>query len=105
MAALRARRIPDGTTIVAKGDRWKGYYAYYFSEARRKGVRPVAVLDEQWADGRTTAECVLPYISPTSIVLEIACGIGRVSRFVAPRCHHLYCTDILDEALAEAKKP
>lgn len=87
-----------------KEDRWKGYYSYYFSEARRKGVDAVDVLDEQWADGRETAECVVRYISQTSLVLEIACGIGRVSRFVAPRCRHLYCTDILEEALREARK-
>ena len=89
---------------MKKEKKWKGYYDYYFSEARRKSVNPLAVLDQQWADGRKTAEYVLPYISQNSIVLEIACGIGRVSRFVAPHCQHLYCTDILEEALKEAKK-
>ena len=86
-----------------KEEQWKGYYGYYLSEARRKGVNPVEVLDEQWFDGRTTAAGVLPHISLDSDVLEIACGIGRVSRFVAPHCRHLYCADILDEALSEAR--
>lgn len=87
-----------------KERQWKGYYKYYLSESRRKGVNALQVLDEQWHDGRKTADVVLPYISRDSVVLEIACGIGRVSRFIAPYCRHLYCTDILAEALKEAKK-
>ena len=90
---------------MEKEELWKGYYTYYFSEANRKGVNPVAILDEQWFDGRTTAEtCVLPHVSRDSVVLEIACGIGRVSRFLWPHCRDLYCVDILEEALAEIKK-
>jgi ubiquinone/menaquinone biosynthesis C-methylase UbiE len=90
--------------LMEKEEQWKGYYNYYLSEASRKGVNALQVLDEQWYDGRKTAQCVFPDISRESIVLEIACGIGRVSRFVAPRCRHLYCTDILEEALKEARQ-
>jgi SAM-dependent methyltransferase len=86
-----------------KGSEWYGYYAYYREEAERKGVAPVAVLDEQWADGRKTAEVVRPHLSSDATVLEIACGLGRVSRFVAPHCGQLHCSDILEEALAEAQ--
>lgn len=90
---------------MEKEKQWEGYYTYYFSEAARRGVNPLEVLDEQWFDGRRTAEvCVLPYISKESTVLEIACGIGRVSRFVAPHCKYLYCTDVLEEALSEVMK-
>jgi ubiquinone/menaquinone biosynthesis C-methylase UbiE len=88
---------------MEKQQEWQGYYGYYLSEARRKGINPLQVLDEQWFDGRTTAQCVLSHISTDSDVLEIACGIGRVSRFIAPHCRRLHCADILDEALAEAK--
>ena len=88
---------------MEKQQEWQGYYGYYLSEARRKGVNPLDVLDEQWFDGRTNAQCVLPYICADSDVLEIACGIGRISRFIAPHCRGLHCADILDEALAEAR--
>jgi len=89
---------------MEKHQEWKGYYDYYLAEAQRQGVNPLKVLDEQWFDGRTTAESVLPHISSDSNVLEIACGIGRVSRFIAPRCRQLHCADILDEALLEVRR-
>lgn len=90
-------------TWIDKAQQWRGYYAYYLYEARAQGVAPVAVLDQQWFDGRTNAMSVLPYLNENSEVLEIACGIGRVGRFVAPHCRQLHCADILDEALAQAR--
>ncbi len=88
-----------------KEKRWNTYYSEYVSRSKQKGITPLELLDMEWCDGKKTAEsCVLPYLTSDSIVLEIACGIGRVSRFVAPRCEYLYCIDILDEALAEAEK-
>jgi SAM-dependent methyltransferase len=98
------RRPPRSADPAPKEERWSGYYDYYLAEARRQGVPPVAVLDEQWADGRESARFVLPHITPASTVLEIACGIGRVARFVAPHCRQLHCADILDEALRQARQ-
>ena len=103
---LRAPRRNDTRSeevMFGKGDRWRGYYANPIAKARRTGVPPAAILDGQWADGRRPAERVLHYVSKDSIVLEIACGVGRVSRFVAPHCRRLYCTDILEEGLVEAR--
>lgn len=91
----------EGT--VGKGDLWRGYYANPIARARRTGVPSATILDGQWADGRKPAERVLHHVSKDSIVLEIACGVGRVSRFVAPHCRRLYCTDILEEGLREAR--
>lgn len=88
---------------MTRADQWNGYYRYYLAEARRRGVSPLEVLDEQWQEGRRAAEYLLPYLTTESVALEIACGIGRVSRFVAPRCRWLTCTDILPEALAEIR--
>jgi len=59
-----------------KQQEWQGYYDYYFAEARCRSGSPLDVLDQQWFDGRTTAQDVLPYISTESTVLEIACGIA-----------------------------
>jgi len=87
-----------------KATLWRGYYRPYVERAKERGVNAVQLLDEEWYDGRKSAECVRPYVSRDSVVLEIACGIGRVSRFVAPHCRHLSCADILEEALREARR-
>lgn len=88
-----------------KEEEWSGYYDGYRRRAAERGVTAVELLDEEWWNGRHTAEnCVWPYVTSDSAVLEIAAGIGRVSRFVAPRCKRLVCTDILDDALIEARK-
>jgi len=90
--------------LADKQEQWDGYFATYFDKARAQGIAPVEVLDREWYDGRTTAERdVLPHLRPDAVALEIGCGIGRVSRFVAPACARLLCTDILNEALSEAR--
>jgi len=89
---------------MEKEKQWQSYYTSYFDKASQRGVNPLEILNEEWFDGKKTAEkCVLPYVSKDSVVLEIACGIGRVSKFVAPECKYLFCADIIEEALEEAK--
>jgi ubiquinone/menaquinone biosynthesis C-methylase UbiE len=90
--------------MTTKEKLWTGYYSYYLAEAERQGVNALRVLDEQWHDGHDSAQVVLPHLSSQSVVLEIACGLGRVSRFVAPHCHSLHCADLLPEALAECSR-
>jgi len=89
---------------TTKAEIWNGYYHDYLIRACARGIEPAALLDEEWFDGKTTAHtCVLPHLNSESVVLEIASGIGRVGRFVASNCRKLVCTDILEEALCEAK--
>ena len=90
---------------VSKQTEWAGYYDHYRREADARGIGVPQLLDQWWADGRHSAEaCVWPWIDDSSIVLEIACGAGRVSRFVAPRCARLVCTDVIDQALEETAR-
>lgn len=79
--------------------KWNGYFSDYEEEAEKRGLDALDVLDSQWGDGRLSADQVLPYLRADSMVLEIGCGIGRISRHVAPHCRRLFCTDILPEAL------
>lgn len=89
---------------MEKEKQWQGYYASYLDKASQRGVSTLDILNEEWFDGQRTAEeCVLPYISKDSVILEIACGIGRVSKYVASKCKYLFCADIIEEALEEAK--
>lgn len=89
---------------INKEGEWQGYYSDYVRRAKIKGISALEMLDQEWADGLKTAQnFVAPYIKKDFVVLEIACGIGRVSRFVAPYCRQLYCADILDSALVLCK--
>lgn len=83
---------------------WKGYFTNYIERARKKNIDPLELIDIEWSDGFKTSQCLYPYINKDSTVLEIASGIGRVSRFIAPKCEELYCTDILEDALILLKK-
>ena len=94
----------DQISRETKEQIWHGYYDDYFTKGRARGLSPVEVLDDEWAEGRQTAErCVIPYLSSASAVLEIASGIGRVSRFVAPHCARLCCSDIAELSLEECR--
>jgi SAM-dependent methyltransferase len=89
--------------IGAKSFQWRHYYDHLIERARRDGVTTAEAINRGWADPRQMADVVLPYLAPDAIVLEIACGVGRISRLVAPHCGRLYCADILPDALNEAK--
>lgn len=82
---------------------WKGYYKDYVKRALLKNTTVVKLLDEEWYDGKTSSKDVLKHVKKNSVVLEIGCGAGRVSSYVAPHCKKLFCVDILDEALKLAK--
>lgn len=42
-------------------------------------------------------------IDKKSVILEIGCGIGRLSEFIAPNVGRLYAVDISEEMIARAK--
>lgn len=92
----RFSREPE---VTPQATTWAGYFRPYHVRARDRGMDALGILDSEWGDGRLKAALALAYIEPDSIVLEIGCGIGRVSRHVAPHCRRLFCTDILPEAL------
>lgn len=58
------------------------------------------------ASGRRQAEDVIAPLlgSPSDVVLDLGCGIGRVARYVAPRCATLWAVDASAEMLAHARR-
>jgi ubiquinone/menaquinone biosynthesis C-methylase UbiE len=56
------------------------------------------------ASGRHDAEEILrPLIRPTDTVLDLGCGIGRVTRYVAPLCREVWAVDISPQMLDLAR--
>ncbi len=88
----------------SKEDTWQGYFGPHIARAGERQVAPAELLDEEWADGHKHAMAVLRYATSDSDALEIACGVGRVSRHVANHCRNLACADIIPEALVETRR-
>ncbi len=65
-------------------------------------------LDEFWKSGGNIwadLKRALDYRPrPSDVVVEIGCGVGRLSRVIAPEVSHLHAFDISAEMLAEAAK-
>jgi SAM-dependent methyltransferase len=54
---------------------------------------PDAALGVGWYDAGEFLAVLRPHLDPTSVVLELGCGGGRISRHVAPLVGRLVCTD------------
>jgi ubiquinone/menaquinone biosynthesis C-methylase UbiE len=54
--------------------------------------------------GEEERQRVAPFITPTSTVLDLGCGIGRVAFYVAPLCRTLWAVDVSPEMLHFARQ-
>jgi SAM-dependent methyltransferase len=79
--------------------------AFYFVDTRQpyKAPRPERFwqaneLVDYFLEGLQTA------IAPTDVVLEIGCGLGRVTRILAARAAEVYALDVSDEMLRRARE-
>ena len=43
-------------------------------------------------------------LSSEDIVIDATCGNGHDSAFLAPRCKHLFCIDIQEDAIAQTRR-
>lgn len=55
------------------------------------------------AAGRDDAERLGRFIEPTDTVLDLGCGIGRVTRYVAPLCREIWAVDVSETMLRFAR--
>lgn len=102
LAALR-RRVAAGAPA---GDGSAGYGGLWRprddDEARRLILNegdPEAFERAGQADAQRLAEL----FGPDDVVLDLGCGIGRVARYVAPRCRELWAVDASATMLASAR--
>jgi ubiquinone/menaquinone biosynthesis C-methylase UbiE len=56
------------------------------------------------AAGRPDAQKLAQYIGPTDTVLDLGCGIGRVTRYVAPLCREIWAVDASETMLGFARE-
>jgi SAM-dependent methyltransferase len=81
----------------AKGQMpWDRKFAAWIAEASKRGIDPNDLGDVAWSDDRLEESLplhYLPHITPTSVVLELGPGTGRLTRHVIGRCGELLLAD------------
>lgn len=105
-ASLVERAARRAHQALADDDGQK--YARHWLPADQRSAR-LAIFnsdDEQRFEesGRRDAERVATYVSGASTALDFGCGIGRVARYVAPRCGELWAVDVSPQMLDLARK-
>lgn len=86
------------------GQLWHNYFDSYLERSGRLDTPVLDLLDQEWADGEKTVElCLSPWMGPAPVALEIASGLGRVTRHLAPLCAHLTCSDISPRSLEQLR--
>ena len=80
--------------------------AFWFVDSRLQYGNP----DEQafWAGGEEALDRLLGAVNaeipPEAVVVDIGCGIGRLTRPLAQRAPRVYALDVSNEMLAEARR-
>lgn len=79
--------------------------AYYFVDTRLQYGRPD--LDALWAGGERDLDVLLGglgvAVTPADVVVEIGCGVGRLTRVLARRAAHVHAFDVSAEMLSRAR--
>jgi SAM-dependent methyltransferase len=80
--------------------------AFYFVDNRLVYGRPD--VDRFWSEGELALDEILDMVgvdvAPHDTVLDIGCGVGRLSRVLAGRASQVYALDISSEMLTRAKE-
>jgi SAM-dependent methyltransferase len=80
--------------------------AFYFVD--NTGTYRGADVDRFWAEGRRNLEAVLGAVDaelrPGDVVLDIGCGVGRLTRVIAETAAHVHAIDVSAEMLQQARE-
>jgi SAM-dependent methyltransferase len=80
--------------------------AFYFVD--NTGAYRDADIDRFWAEGRRNLDTVLDLVGarvePPDVVLDIGCGVGRLTRILAERSTHVHAIDVSAEMLEQARE-
>ena len=80
--------------------------AFYFVDST--GPYRGADLDRFWREGRRHLEAMLATVgaqlSAGDVVLDLGCGVGRLTRVLAERAAHVHAIDVSAEMLEQARE-
>jgi SAM-dependent methyltransferase len=79
--------------------------AFYFVD--NTGAYRDADVERFWAQGRSNLEAVLgavgAVVGPGDVVLDVGCGVGRLTRVLAERAAHVHGLDVSAQMLERAR--
>jgi len=80
--------------------------AFYFVDSTGRYGEPDR--DRFWAQGRRALEAMLATVDaevqPDAVVLDLGCGIGRLTRVLAEQAAHVHAIDVSAEMLEQARE-
>ena len=80
--------------------------AFYFVD--NTGTYRGADVERFWAEGRRNLDTVLGVlgaeIKSSDVVLDVGCGVGRLTRVLAERAAHVHAIDVSAEMLQQARE-
>jgi ubiquinone/menaquinone biosynthesis C-methylase UbiE len=103
LAALSRRLRGDNEA----GQADPGYGAIWIPQDETEAMDQILNISDRETfeeAGRYDAERLRPYIQPTDAVLDLGCGIGRVTRYVAPLCREIWAVDVSETMLRFARE-
>jgi SAM-dependent methyltransferase len=84
-----------------------GYGRNWMPDSEAEARRQIITYEDEErfeATGRSELDRLGPFFEPTSTVLDLGCGIGRIARYVAPRCESLWAVDASPRMLELARR-
>ena len=84
-------------TLESNRAHWAENGSYEWPDAGEEWSIPWGGTDNLW---RTMLEPRLSGILPVDVCVEIACGYGRITTYLAPRCRRLIAVDIGENCVA-----
>ena len=100
-------RAVSDTDMAAFWDERAREDAYFFVDDRLQYGSPDT--ERFWADGERVIDTMFaqvdaPAVQPDHVVLDIGCGLGRLSRALAARAARVVAVDVSSEMLARARE-
>jgi len=93
-AAAKARqRLADGTVAGAGNGRYGRLWDPPADRDAMALILNTTDSDEFERSGRSDADRLAAYLTGGATALDLGCGIGRVARYLAPRCATLWAVD------------
>jgi SAM-dependent methyltransferase len=103
MAALRRRLAGGAAAALASGG-----YGRLWRPRSEDEARDLILTDADpevfEASGRADADRLSRLVRDDAVVMDLGCGIGRVARYVAPRCRALWAVDASEAMLQRARR-